>query len=188
MRSPAPIPAFRLIQPGKGSVTVELHPLDIALHMLNIVVLFVLLRALVYKPVRKFMRARADGIQKQIDEAQRLADENAAAGKAGESRLAEAGAEAAALLARSQKQAAELIDAAAKEAEAQAKKRIRQTDETIRQMKRDASAAMETQITEMALALAAELLSRELSAADQQAAIDAFFHRGGLDKEPRRAS
>lgn len=155
----------------------DIQPLDIVFHMLNIVVLFVLLRALLYKPVRKFMQERADGIQKQMDEAQRLCEENAAVQKTCESRLAEAEAEASALLAERQRQASELMDSAAREVEAQAAKRVRQTDENIRRMKREASAAMEVQITEMAIALAGELLKREITAADQQAAIDEFFHK-----------
>ena len=36
----------------------ELYPIDIAIHLLNIIVLYVLLRLLVWKPVRKFMAGR----------------------------------------------------------------------------------------------------------------------------------
>ena len=40
----------------------ELYPLDILIHIVNIVVTYVLLRVLLYKPVRKFMeRAGRDG-------------------------------------------------------------------------------------------------------------------------------
>lgn len=39
----------------------ELYPIDIAIHLLNIIVLYVLLRLLVWKPVRKFMAGRRNG-------------------------------------------------------------------------------------------------------------------------------
>jgi F-type H+-transporting ATPase subunit b len=47
----------------------ELTPLDILYHVINIVILYVLLRFILYKPVRKFMAARADRIQKQLEDA-----------------------------------------------------------------------------------------------------------------------
>lgn len=45
----------------------ELYPIDIAIHLLNIIVLYVLLRLLVWKPVRKFMAGREERIQSQLD-------------------------------------------------------------------------------------------------------------------------
>ena len=41
---------------------------SVLLHMLNIVVLFVVLRALVYKPVRKFLKARTDRMQAEREQ------------------------------------------------------------------------------------------------------------------------
>lgn len=41
----------------------DLNPTDILIHILNIIVLYIVIRLLVYKPVRKFMRARADSLQ-----------------------------------------------------------------------------------------------------------------------------
>ena len=53
----------------------ELYPIDIAIHLVNIVVLYILLRVLLWKPVRKFMAARADRVQQQMDQAKQLQDE-----------------------------------------------------------------------------------------------------------------
>lgn len=50
----------------------ELYPIDIAIHLCNIVVLYILLRILIWKPVRKFMAARTDRIQKDMDRAKEL--------------------------------------------------------------------------------------------------------------------
>ena len=42
---------------------------DILLHIVNTLILFVAIRLLVYKPVRKFMNARTERVQAQMDEA-----------------------------------------------------------------------------------------------------------------------
>ena len=50
----------------------ELYPIDLAIHLVNIVVLYILLRVLVWKPVRKFMAARQDRVQAEMDRASQL--------------------------------------------------------------------------------------------------------------------
>ena len=50
----------------------ELYPIDIAIHLVNIGVLYVLLRVLVWKPVVAFMAAREARIAGQLREAEEL--------------------------------------------------------------------------------------------------------------------
>lgn len=50
----------------------ELYPIDIAIHLVNIGVLYVLLRVLVWKPVRAFMAGREARIAEQIRQAEEL--------------------------------------------------------------------------------------------------------------------
>ena len=50
----------------------ELYPLDILIHIVNIVVTYVLLRVLLYKPVRRFMDERAEKIAGQMEHAKEL--------------------------------------------------------------------------------------------------------------------
>ena len=45
------------------------HAEDILLHMLNAVILFVIVRFLVYKPIHKFMQGRAARIEDSLEEA-----------------------------------------------------------------------------------------------------------------------
>ena len=42
---------------------------EIILHIINVVVLFIVLRIFLYKPVSRFMKRRSDGIAQQIDDA-----------------------------------------------------------------------------------------------------------------------
>jgi len=50
----------------------QLYPIDLAIHLVNIGILYVLLRVLVWKPVTKFMAARQDRIQAEMDQARQL--------------------------------------------------------------------------------------------------------------------
>lgn len=50
----------------------ELYPIDIAIHLVNIVILYLLLRVLIWKPVRQFMAAREERIQGEMELAKQL--------------------------------------------------------------------------------------------------------------------
>ncbi len=47
----------------------DLHPIDIALHVVNIVVLYILLRMWVFKPVRAFLSKRQESVAKKLSDA-----------------------------------------------------------------------------------------------------------------------
>lgn len=45
----------------------EIYPIDFVLHIINIIVLFVIVRNLAYKPIRKFMLAREERIKAEME-------------------------------------------------------------------------------------------------------------------------
>ncbi len=145
------------------------------LHVLNIVVLFLVLRALVYRPVRKFLQARTDRIQAEQAEV-------AAARKEAEALHAQYEAELAHTQDVAEKQAAELLaranDAAhaiTAQATADSKKTLARAklqaqhiqEDGMRQLKRDAA--------DIAVDIAARVLAREVSSEDNAHIIDGYF-------------
>ena len=50
----------------------DIHPIDIAIHLVNILVLYVLLRVLIWKPVRQFMAGREERVAAQMEQARAL--------------------------------------------------------------------------------------------------------------------
>ena len=50
----------------------ELYPIDIAIHLFNILVLYILLRVLIWKPVHKFMLGREERVAAQMEQAKAL--------------------------------------------------------------------------------------------------------------------
>ena len=98
----------------------EFYPIDFVLHIINIVVLFVLVRTLAYKPVRKFMLAREERIKTQLDDAAAAKAEAEAVKADCEARLADVEKERQAILDESRetatKESRSIIDAAHTEA------------------------------------------------------------------------
>jgi len=53
----------------------QLYPIDLAIHLVNMGILFLILRGLVWKPAAKFMAARQERIQSEMDLAKQLQTE-----------------------------------------------------------------------------------------------------------------
>lgn len=148
---------------------------SVLLHMLNIVVLFVVLRALVYRPVRKFLQARTDRIEaeRQQAEKERAEAENLHAQYTLELSRAhdDANQQAEELLVRAN-EAAHTITA---QTEAESKKILARAklqaqhvhEDAIRQLKRDAA--------DIAVEISARVLAREISPEDNAKIIESYF-------------
>ncbi len=157
----------------------EFHLIDFIEYALNAVVLFVLLRAFLYKPVSAFMAARSEkfALERAGLDAGRAEAEALKAQYEGSLREAERAAEAC---------AQERLTEAAHEAEdiraqalAEAKRALEnakvqageERDEMLSDLRRDTAS--------LAVELAGRILAREVSAADNQRLIDGFFEQVG---------
>ncbi len=155
----------------------NIQPMDIVIHVLNILVLYVLLRFLLYKPVRAFMDGRTAAIQASLDSAKKTGDEAdqlkanfderiRQADEEAQRRLLEgtqkASEAAASIVTLAQQQATEIVDKAREKAENERKQMVQ---------------SLEPQITEMAIGLASEVLKREVKSDDNQKLIDSFFNK-----------
>lgn len=155
----------------------EFHFVDIIQHIINIVVLFLILRSLVYKPVLEFIQARNEGIkQEQLKvEADRQAAE-------------ELNREASARFAQSNAEAEETVAASIARAEAAAQAKIREAEIEIAAMKAKAEAQImaeiaaqretaQAEVQTRAVKLAAEIIAREIRVEDNEALITKFFQK-----------
>lgn len=152
-----------------------INPLDILFHIANILILFVLLRLILYKPVRKFMVERSERIQKQVEEA-------AAAEKAMleekaryEKMIAETDENVRQMLKEGEKQALSNADKIINEAKLQADKilndaKLQAQAETLKTMEN-----IQDQIADVAVEIAGKILSREVKVEDNQEFVSEFF-------------
>lgn len=153
----------------------DLQPIDIIVHLINLAVLCLLLWLILYKPVSKFLRARADGIAQQLENAQTLEAEANQLKAEYEAHLNQAEKEARqAALTITQKAdlaSAEIVNAAKQDAET-----ILQTArEKAEAERRESIAALKGQIAELSISLAEEILGREVTEDDNRKTIDNFF-------------
>lgn len=150
---------------------------SLILNIANIVIMFVIVRLLVYKPVKKFMterRSRVEAALAEAGEKMKLADESKA-----EAEAARAGAasEAEAEKLRILDEAAADADRIIAEANAQAD-RIR--DEAVAEAAHNADAIMDDMresIADIAVGLAGEIIGRELDKSGSSELIDRYFDK-----------
>lgn len=157
----------------------ELNPLDIAIHIVNIVVLYVLLRMLLYKPVSKFMAARTARIEKQQADAAAALEEANKQKDSYDALLQNAGAEAQKQLLESNRQANEQAAGILAAAKGDAQQLLQEARTKAAEERRVAIESLEGKITDMAIGLAGEILQREVNEEDNRKVIDSFFEQAG---------
>lgn len=153
----------------------ELNLLDIVIHMINIVVLYILLRLILYKPVQKFMAARTAKVEAALANA-KTAETEAAALKAtmGE-KLRFADEEVAAYTNTNIKEANESAQNILVAAQAEAQNIVVAANEQATFTRKQALEGMQAEITKLSVALASDILKREVNEADNKSVIDSFF-------------
>ena len=148
---------------------------DLIINIINIIILFVIVRGLAYKPVKKFLDARKERVANELSEAakaRQTAEEEALKYKE--------------LTEKSKAQSTEIINEAehtAKENAAEiietAKKKAAEITEKAREnakKERETQiAAMKDDITDLAFDISKQVLSREVTDEDNMRIADAFF-------------
>ena len=157
----------------------DFHLIDFVEHVLNVVVLFLLLRTFLYKPVKKFMterEAKFAGERAEIDADRKQAETLKA--------QYEASIESAKVAA--EKIAEEKRSAVEREADDMREKARREAQRILADAKAQAAteheemlSELKTQTAELAVDLAGRILEREVSPKDHQHMIESFFKRVG---------
>jgi len=148
---------------------------SLLLNILNIVVLYLILRALVYKPVKKFLNARKERIQSEADQAaaiqteaeklhQQYLDQLSHAAEDADKKSREILQKAEDASRTLQTQAEEEGQSVVKHAREQAQ---REHDDAMVQLRREAAG--------VAVEIASRVLEREVSEADNSAIVMKYF-------------
>ena len=150
-------------------------PLSLLMHLINLIILYVVFKIFLYKPVAKFMKQRAEriaaereqldsdkaevaSIRAQSDEILKKARADAEDQVA--QMLVQADADAKAIRSAAEKQAGEILDNARAEAELEKK---RQLD------------ALHEQVLSLSVQLASRILEREVKPEDHQKLMEEFL-------------
>jgi F-type H+-transporting ATPase subunit b len=152
---------------------------DILLHMINVLILFIAIRVLAYKPIRKFLDGRAQRVAAELDEAARKQAEADQRQRQLEADAQQAKIEAAQAVASGVQQGQRTGEEILARAHAQADEILAQAREEARQIKLEAKEAVRAQAINMAVEIAGRLLEREVNPEDHRKIIDEFLTKVG---------
>lgn len=153
----------------------EIYPLDIVIHIINILVLFLILRVVLYKPVKKFLDERAARIQGELENAEKISADAAKEKAELDERLANAETEAHGILVAGEEKASAQASKIISEAKDKSAKLIAKAEEDARKEKEQLIASVKDDITELSVELTGKILKREVSEKDNKKVIDEFF-------------
>lgn len=157
----------------------DIQPLDIVIHMINIVVLYALLRVVLYRPVLQYLRGRSEAVQSELAMAEKVKAEANQLKQSYDARMKEAEAEARKILVEGNQKANDSATSIVESAQRQADELIEKAHENALAERKDMIASFEHQITDMAVSLAGEILKREVKQEDNSKVIETFFNELG---------
>ena len=154
-----------------------LAPVDILLHSINVVVLFVLLRLILWRPVVRFLAGREERVTAELDGAAQARAEADALKSEYEQSIASLEDQGRVILRDSQNRAGdqskEILEAAKKQAE----KLLADASARIEAERADAINDARHEIAVIAAEMASRILHREVSHDDNLAATREFFEK-----------
>lgn len=156
---------------------------QILISLLNLVILFLILRHFLFKPVKKVMAER----QKEIDQRYDAADHAEAQANERlnkyEAQLADAGARADAIIQNAEENAKHHAGKLVAEAQERADGIIRAAQNEAELEKKKAADTIKQEIVEVSGALTEKMLEREINVDDHRSLIDSFIEKLGDDND-----
>jgi len=153
----------------------ELHPVDIVISLINIAVLFILLRLILWKYVISFLSKRSEKIRSDMDSAAKSREDAEALHAQYKEKLGELKTQGADIVRTSQQKATEESDRILEEAKNKADELISDAHAHIEADKKQALEDAHESVTELATEMAARILEREVKASDNTHTVEEFF-------------
>ncbi|NLN14396.1 MAG: F0F1 ATP synthase subunit B [Tissierellia bacterium] len=145
----------------------------------TLLVLYLLLRKLLYKPVSKILSDRQAKIQSNIEEAKQLREEAEKLKLDYEARIADAKKESQDIIESARKRGEELRENIVEEARKEAELLMDRARKTIEQEKEKAFEDIKAQVGELAILIASNIMEEEINPAKQEELIHKFIDEVG---------
>ena len=152
-----------------------INPVSLLMHLVNIVILSIVFRLLLYKPVAKFMKSRQERFAKEREELDAEKAEADAIRAQGDEILHKARSDAETQVAQIMAQADKDAKSIREEAQKQAGVIIENAKQEAQEEKRRQLEAMHDQVMELSVALASRILEREIKPEDHQKLMEEFL-------------
>ena len=153
----------------------DFHPVDILISIINIAVLFILLRLILWKHVSRFLAARTDRINKELENVEKLRSDVETMRKEYEDKLEGIELQGREIMRESQIKASEEEIEIINEARERAQSMLHEARERIADERERAVVGARHEIAQLATDMAARILKREVSEDDTKIAVDDFF-------------
>ena len=153
----------------------DFHPVDVLINILNIAVLFILLRLILWKPVYRFLSARADRVCKELDDADKTRHEAEALKLEYAENLEGIEARARDAIRESRTKASAEAEEILSDARDKAREMIIDARGRIEEEKDRAIENARREVAQLAVDMASRILKREVLPEDSVSAVEDFF-------------
>ena len=154
---------------------------QIVVSLCNLVILFLIVKKFLYKPVCKMLKNREELLEKQKEEARQNLESAQSAKEELENQLAGAKDKANEILAEATEQAEKRREKMTKEAKDEAEAIVNQAKVEAELEKKRAQEEIKTQIVELSFVLGEKLIEREIKEEDHHQLTDSFISQIGDD-------
>lgn len=158
---------------------VNIVPWQIVVQLVNLLILFLLLKHFLFKPVQNILAQREEEIQKDFDDAHKASTEANALREEYEKHMAEAKAEAADIVKTATRRAQQNGEEILLDARNQANRMLEKADAEIEQEKKKAMNELKDEISGIAMDIASKVVEREINESDHEALIREFIEGVG---------
>jgi F-type H+-transporting ATPase subunit b len=163
------------ITPEGGYMLLDLTPQNLVITIINLIVLYVLLRVLFFKPVNNFLEQRREKVHADLDNARRDREEAQRLLKEHRQLVADNKAEAAKIIDQAVRQAEGRKDEIIAEASQEAQALLQRAKTEIAQERAKVLQELRADISGLSVAIVEKTLARTLTPQDQQAFFDAVL-------------
>ena len=156
----------------------DFHPIDIVISLINIAVLFLLLRLILWKHVNRFLAARAKRVRSELDDVEKRRNEVDALKLEYEEKIDGIEAQGRDLMRESEIKASVEAEEILSDARDKARVMMLEARDRIAEEKERAIVSAHHEVAQLATDMAARILKREVSPDDTKTAVDDFFSGG----------
>ena len=167
----------------QSSGVVSFNIWQVIISLLNLLILFLILKKFLYKPVKKVLEERQSVLDEHYKNARKAEKKNKKAKKTYEEKLAGADSEAAEILKDANQKAVRRSDKIVASAKQKADDIVRQAQSDAKLEKQKAQSEIKHEITEVSTMLTEKLLEREIQSADHRDFINSFIEKIGDDND-----
>lgn len=156
---------------------------SILISLANLVIIFLILKKVLFKSVKKTLDTRRAQIDKLYDDAGAAKAEAEGSKELYEEKLAGAKAEAEGILYTARERADRMSEEIISDANAKAAARVKKAEEEIAQEKKKAMSEIKNDISTLSVDIAEKIIEREIDEKDHSELIDKFIVNVGHDDE-----